>query len=497
MNSAGAAVFGASLFTGAFSTVQFNGFNPDYQISIGDQVRVRMWGSFTFEAPLIVDAQGNIFIPNVGPVNVQGVRNGDLNGQVEQRVKKVYSGNVGVYASLESAQPVKIFVTGFVRQPGLYGGLSSDSILYYVDRAGGIDLDRGGFLEIKVLRRGQERATYNLYQFVLTGKIDAVQLLDGDTIVVGPRRHTVNISGEVTNSYTFEFTTKTVAASDLLALAKPRPGATHMSIVRNSGIETRSEYLPLRDAPQTMIEDGDVVTVTSDKYPGTILVRINGATLGEHTVILPYGATIKDVVARLKPAPQANVEGLQLFRLSVAARQKAMIENSLRSIEAYTLTARSATVEEAQLRTQEAALILQFIDRARTVVPRGQVVLGAGRDVADSLLEDGDIVNLPEKSSLVFVHGEVLFPNAIVYARNMTAEDYIKQSGGFTQNADNSRILVLRQDGTFTDGLTASLIPGDEIMVLPKVDSKNIEVTRGISQIIYQLAVAAKVVFGL
>ncbi len=39
--------------------------------------------------------------------------------------------------------------------------------------------------------------------------------------------------------------------------------------------------------------------------------------------------------------------------------------------------------------------------------------------------------------------------------------------------------------------------PGDELMVLPKYESKNIEVTRGISTILYQLAVAAKVILTL
>lgn len=39
--------------------------------------------------------------------------------------------------------------------------------------------------------------------------------------------------------------------------------------------------------------------------------------------------------------------------------------------------------------------------------------------------------------------------------------------------------------------------PGDEIMVLPKYESKNIEVTRGISTILYQLAVGAKVILSL
>jgi hypothetical protein len=66
-----------------------------------------------------------------------------------------------------------------------------------------------------------------------------------------------------------------------------------------------------------------------------------------------------------------------------------------------------------------------------------------------------------------------------------------------TQNADGSRIVVLHPDGGFNEGMGVALKPGDEIMVLPKVDTKSVEITRGITQIIYQIAVAAKIVFGL
>lgn len=38
---------------------------------------------------------------------------------------------------------------------------------------------------------------------------------------------------------------------------------------------------------------------------------------------------------------------------------------------------------------------------------------------------------------------------------------------------------------------------GDEIMVLPKVKTRRIEIARGISQIIYQMAVAARVIVRL
>lgn len=490
-------MFGSQIFTGRFGSEPFAGFNPDYQVAIGDRVSLRMWGAFNFDAPQPVDGQGNIFIPSVGPVHVQGVRNADLNRLIEGQVKRTFRSSVGVYASLEAAQPVKVYVSGFVRAPGLYGGLSSNSVLYYLDRAGGIDPDRGSYLQVQVLRGGRELATINLYNFLLGGRIDPLQLHDGDAIVALPRKHVVQVSGEVLNPYVFEFERPEVSMPDLLALARPRPGATHLSIVRGTGTQQRSEYYALADAANVPIQDGDQVFVLSDKYPGTILVRVEGANLGERTLVLPYGAQLKDAIARLKPAPQARVEALQLFRPSVAMRQKELLDASLRSLETYALTARSATSEEAALRGREAQQILTFIERAKSIQPRGQVVLAQGTDAGDMLLEDGDIIHIPTKSQLVLVSGEVLFPNALTYDSHAGAEDYVTRAGGYTQGADRAKLIVVHQDGSVADARQASLQPGDELMVMPKIETKNVEVTRGITQIIYQIAVAAKVLFGL
>ena len=490
-------VFGSQIFTGRFGTEPFAGFNPDYQVAIGDRLTVRMWGAFTFDAALVVDAQGNIFVPNVGPVAVAGVRNAELSKQLESQVKRTFRSNVGVYATLEAAQPVKVFVTGFVRAPGLYGGLSSNSVLYYLDRAGGIDPDRGSYLQVDVLRAGKKRATVNLYKFLLDGQIDPIQLQDGDTLVALPRKHVVQVGGEVLNPYVFEFDRASVSGSELLAVARPRPGATHLSIVRNVGAQRRSEYRALADAERVMIQDGDEVSITSDKYPGTILVRVEGAHLGERTLVMPYGSQLKDALARLKPAPQARVEALQLYRRSVALRQKELIEASLRSLETYALTARSATSEEAALRSRESQQILEFIDRARNVQPRGQVILAQGTESGELLLEDGDLIRLPERSHLVLVSGEVIFPNALAYDSRAGAEDYVARSGGYTQGADRAKVLVVRQDGTVAEARNVALQPGDEIMVMPKIETKSVELTRGITQILYQIAVAAKVLFNL
>lgn len=490
-------MFGSQMFTGRFAATAFSGFNPEYQLAIGDRVSVRMWGAFPYEATQVVDAQGNVFIPNVGPVKVLGVRNVELNSLIETQVKRTYRASVGVYATLEAAQPVKIYVTGFVRAPGLYGGLSSDSVIAYLDRAGGIDPDRGSYVEVDVLRNGKPHAKVNLYEFLLNGRIESLQLQDGDTLVVAPRKFTVTVSGEVLNPYIFEFGRATVNGAELMAVARPRPGATHLSVVRKVGVDQRSEYHAIAEAGSVTIQDGDEVTVTSDKYPGTILVRIDGAHLGERTLVLPYGAHLKDALARIKPAPQSRVESVQLFRKSVATRQKELIEASLRSLETYALTARSATSEEAALRSRESQQILEFIDRARQVQPRGQVILGQSGEAGETLLEDGDILRIPAQSNLVLVSGEVLIPSALVFEARASAEDYISRSGGYTQGADKAKVIVMRQDGSVVEGARASMAPGDELMVLPKIETKSVELTRGITQIIYQIAVAAKVLFDL
>ncbi|HSI46723.1 MAG TPA: polysaccharide biosynthesis/export family protein [Ideonella sp.] len=487
-------VFGSQIFSGRFAQSS-SGFNPDYQITVGDRVSIRMWGAVTQEGVQAVDAQGNIFLQNAGPIRVLGVRNEDLNRQVDELVKKTFKANVGVYATLEAAQPVKIYVTGFVRAPGLYGGLSSDTVLTYLDLAGGIDPDRGSYLSVQVLRGGKPRATIDLYRFLLDGKIDRIQLQDGDTIVVRPRQYAVAVQGEAQNAYVFELPRQSVPASELIALAQPKADATHISIVRNTGVELKSEYYPLGSTANVQIQSGDLVTFTADKYATTLLVRIDGAQLGERALVMPNGAKLKDVIARLSPSPQADLSSLQLFRKSVAVRQKRSLDISLHNLETAALTARSSTSEEAALRQVEATLMLQFITRAQQIQPLGQVVL-SDREQADQLpLEDGDLVVVPERSNMVLLSGEVLFPNALVYQPNAAVDDYIALAGGYTQSADTSKQILLHRNGSVAPPGTTPK-PGDEIMILPKIESKSIEVARGITQILYQIAIAAKVAIG-
>jgi len=503
-------VFGANLFTGAFARQGTTQFNPDYAITVGDQIQVRLWGAFNFDAALIVDPKGNIFLPNAGPVQVMGVHNKDLQQLVESAVGKVFRSNVSSYASLAAAQPVRVFVGGFVNRPGLYSGTSMDSLLHYLDQAGGIDPERGSFLAVQVKRGQQVRATANLYDFLLNGTMPLVQLADGDVIFVAPRQNTVKVSGLAANAKRFEFTDSARSVADLIQTAKPRATATHVRVVRNTGSVRNTEYYPLLEAAQVALQNGDELEFTSDKKPGTITVRVEGEHLSAQEYVLPYGVRMAELIKNIEFSERSDQASLQLFRQSIKERQKQMLQTSLKSLEVAALTARSGTSDEAQLRKEEAELLLQWVDRAKKIEPSGQVVIAQADTRNNLLLENGDVIRVPILDGLVLVSGEVLFPNAIAFDKALSLDDYIRRGGGYTQNADSARIIVARRDGSFTEAggdkgffslgngnSNTAVRAGDEILVLPKIDVKSRQIWKDMTQILYQIAVSAKVVLGL
>ena len=498
-------VLGEQLFLGNFAQQAFSGFNPDYRIAVGDSITLQMWGAYEFSQTMVVDAQGNLFIPQVGPVRVLGNANSQLNNVIGAAVKRVFQNNVNVYANLEASQPVKVFVTGFVRQPGLYNGLSSDSLLTYLDKAGGIDPERGSFLDIRLMRGGKVRQKVNLYDFLFDGRLERVQLHEGDTLLVGRRQSMVQFGGLVENPFMIEFAESDISLYKALNLANVLPEATHIRVTRNSGTVRNTEYFSIDEARNVVLRDGDAVEVTADKKQGTITVRVEGEHDSPQEYVLPFGTRLGVVLDQVTFNERSAADSISLERRSVKERQLAMLEQSLQSLETSVLTARSATNEEATLRTDEANLILQWVERAKSIEPRGQVVLGDMERARGLTLENGDFVRVPPIDALVMISGEVIIPNTVVFDVEKSLQDYINDAGGFTQNAEVSRILVMHQDGsfervergTFSDEISAKLQPGDQVMVLPRIDTKSMQIARDWTQILFQIALAAGVVAGL
>jgi protein involved in polysaccharide export with SLBB domain len=166
----------------------------------------------------------------------------------------------------------------------------------------------------------------------------------------------------------------------------------------------------------------------------------------------------------------------------------------LRRLEKSVLTATSANEESAQIRVQEAQLVRSFAVRAAEVEPEGIVVVTRQGVVADILLEDGDEVVIPQRSDVVQINGEVAAPKSVVYAAGHNVSDYVDDAGGFTDRADRSNILVVHPNGEIAKAGKTSVQAGDVLLVMPTYDGKGFSIFKDIIQVLYQVAIAARVV---
>ncbi len=495
-------VFGHRLFNGSFSHNKQYRYNPNYLINIGDMVNVKLWGAFDFNASIPVDSQGNIFLPKVGTVHLEGVRNDKLSQLLQQKIKKVFKKNVYVYADLGNYQPVSVFVTGAVNKPGLYEGLSSDSIVQFLDKAKGIESSSGSYRNITVLRENKPLKNFDLYTFLQNGKMDIFQFRMGDVINVQNIKNYVKVLGDVKRPYRYEMKDTSVKLKDLLNAVIPNPTATNFTVTKwNQDNEQSVTIHSIKDNDDFAIYSGEAVEFLPDHNAKSIAIKISGEHLGLHNLVVPKGTTLGEVFAQIRPSSLSDMNSFKLYRKSIAIEQKKLLDAQLNDLEAKTLTTGSMTTEEAIIRKQEAQLVLNFIQRAREVQLKGKVVINKDTNLSKITLEDQDEIYIPKKSHMVIVQGEVMLPGAQSYVEGMSFDDYINSCGGYTFRANKENVLIIKKSGQVISydadssfGSEYKVKPGDNILVLGEVDSKYLQVVKDITQIVYQIAVGAAVV---
>ncbi|MHA6961640.1 polysaccharide biosynthesis/export family protein [Campylobacter coli] len=492
-------VFGAELFNGNFKNYTQRVYNPDYKIAVGDQISLKIWGAVEFEQILVVDSQGNIFIPKVGAVNLLGVKNSALVSVIKAQVNKIYKNNVFVYADMNAYQNVSVFVTGSVNAPGLYQGLSSDSVIQYLDKAGGINLEYGSFRDIQILRNNAVIKKIDLYDFLLKGQMDLFPFRSGDVVLVGNVQSYVFVNGDVQRPFRFELANDIKTLFDLARVAGAKPIVTN-AILRSYGNDHKLEVSAYNKMQfsKVLLKTGDEVQFNPEYISQNISITVNGEHSGLKTLVVRKGTTLEDVSRLIVANGQSDMNALQVFRKSVAKTQKDLINAQLKELETLALTSPSVTSQGAAIKAEQAKLILEFIQRARELEPKGQIVIDKPKSYGEVILEEGDTINVPSKNNLIIVQGEVTLPGAFVYNKGEDLKYYINLAGGYGERADTSKVLVIRNNGKAQRySGSVDMMPGDSVLVLPKVESENLQIFSMLTQILYQIAVATNVVLNL
>jgi len=487
--------YGANLFAGGYESERVDGLNDNYIIAAGDKINIWMWGAVNYADVPTVDSQGNIFIPNIGPITVAGVLASDVNTLVTSKIKAIYTHNIEVYVNLLTATPVSVYLSGAIIRPGQYAGMASDSLLYFLKRAGGIDSERGSYRQIQVIRNNKIIAETDLYSFIQTGKLPKVTFKDKDIILVKPQKSAIIVSGGVRNPFRFELTQEASTGQEISDYARPLAKISHVGVFGNRSTGPFSVYLEYKDFLDFELKDGDSVIFNDDLHAQIIDVQISGSYLGPSYFAIKKGTRLHDLLSHIPINPTlTDNQSIYILRKSVAERQKQMLTDSLDRLERSVFTAPVSSDGEAAIRAKEAEMVLQFSAKARLIEPLGKVIVSDNGVTANIILEKGDQIIIPHYTDLIQVGGEVLMPQAVVFNPNASIDDYVAWAGGFTERAEDERISIVRANGIVIFDTDAKIKRGDQILVLPKVDAKTMQAVKDITQIIYQIAVAADVI---
>lgn len=157
--------------------------SDDYRLGAGDSMMLYVFGSATFELPLVVDRAGNVVVPKVGTLHVAGLRLGDARQQVQKLVNSLFSRS-RVDLQFLKTRDVRIFILGEVYRPGSYVVPSLTSLLNALTVSGGPS-PFGTTRTIQLLRDGKVFQTLDLYPLRLKGLgMESLLLRDGDTLFV-------------------------------------------------------------------------------------------------------------------------------------------------------------------------------------------------------------------------------------------------------------------------------------------------------------------------
>ncbi|MFT7265522.1 MAG: polysaccharide export outer membrane protein [Halioglobus sp.] len=243
---------------------------PNYLIGPGDNIIVQLYGKRNVEYKLIVTRDGNILVPEYGPIKVAGVTFDEaeqlITGGFERRVI-----GAKVVVTMGQLRTVQIRLAGDVTQPGVYtiGGLTTmiDALL----TTGGVR-PTGTLRNIELIRAGKRIASLDLYGLLLSGRINQDSYLDhNDTIFVPPMGPIVYVGGEVQRPAIYEMKDeKTVGqiiamAGGLLPTASLRH--SHIERIQAAGIRTLIDFStsstgnPEHAILGTVVRTGDLLRV--------------------------------------------------------------------------------------------------------------------------------------------------------------------------------------------------------------------------------------------
>lgn len=294
---------------------------PDYVVGPGDGLTIDTWGSVSQRLYRVVDREGRLALPEVGPVLVSGHSLGDVQQQI-QKVLRTQFRDVSADVSIARLRSVRVYVVGDVEQPGAYDVSSISTPLNALMQAGG-PTPQGSLRLLEHYRGNLLVQDVDVYDLLLHGVHAGIERLeDGDTVLVPPIGPEVTVEGMVRRPARYELKGEKTLA-EALALAGgilPTAALGHIEVQRVIAHERHSMLsLDISDtqSPQDVeeqfesfsIQDGDIVSIFPIAPYNQAAIYLEGHVLRPGKYSFHPGMKLTDIVTSYKdlmPEPAKN-----------------------------------------------------------------------------------------------------------------------------------------------------------------------------------------------
>ena len=407
----GKKVFGRDIFNNKSLTFepQMNIATPqNYVLGPGDQLIIDVYGASQETVTLTVSPDGDITVPDFGPVHVSGLTVSAAQSRIRSRLGNYFESS-NIKATLGQTRTIMVNVMGEVKTPGTYTLSAFATVFHALYMAGGVS-DLGTLRNIKVFRQGKLISTVDIYEFILNGRLAGnVRLADNDVVQVGTYDCIVDITGRVKRPMAYAMR-KNESLSTLLKYSGGFAGDAYkksLRVLRKSGRMKSVYNVEEFEMADFKVADCDSVIVDSiiDRFEN--MVEVKGA------VFRPGLYRLGDKITSVRTLIE-NADGLTEEAMLSRAVMRRMKAN----------------------RTQEVIS-----------VDLEGIMNGSAADIP---LENEDVLFIPTLAEhlnlrTLTIDGEVIFPGTYEYAAGMTLEDLILQAGGLTDAASTVKVDVSRR----------------------------------------------------
>ncbi|MHB8828669.1 MAG: SLBB domain-containing protein [Syntrophales bacterium] len=271
-----------------------------YVVGPDDEVKITLWGRVNASYKLVVNRDGKIDIPGIGPLAVAGMTFEEMSAKLIKQAEQMTGTNVDI--SMGSLRTIPVFVLGDVRRPGAYTIGAFATITDALLISGGPS-EIGSMRNIQLRRKDKVVQTYDLYDLLLKGdKSHDVTLQAGDIVFVPVVGAYAGIAGnvkrpaiyELKDNYSLEYLFE--LAGGIIPTAYTQQIQVERTVKNEKKIVIDIDDKNLARTKSFMLQDADIVKVFPIMETDFNAVYLNGNVKRGGKYALTSGMRLGDIL---------------------------------------------------------------------------------------------------------------------------------------------------------------------------------------------------------